>query len=94
MKTSFSALVVCLIITVVMTLFCAHFYPTSSTFSEDIGDPIEQPSIWNVSLFNAEVWLGILTFSITGLPIVLSLTLWVLTAIEVLAIVYLIRGTS
>lgn len=90
---SITALISCLLITTFIILFAGHF-GLGVTASEDFFDTLASPSVWDVATYVGGTFFALLSLSESGWPTLLGYALWVLTAIELIAIVYLVRGSS
>jgi len=81
-------LIGCLIIVFVTSLFCGAY--GIGDFS--IGDEISEPDVWDILTFAGGGFWSLISFSIDGAPIILTLIVWLLVAIGTISIVFLIRG--
>lgn len=90
MTNSITILIACLVITTIMSFFCGAF----SIGSFNIEDELSEPSVWDVISFTGHGFYGLLTFTITGMPAFIGIIFWLIQAVELLAIVYLIRGNG
>lgn len=84
-------LLLCVVITIVMSLFCGAFGITSSF---NIEDEIDEPEEYDVLTFIGGGFLGLLTFSISDMPSIFSVFFWLLLLIETYCVVRLIRGVA
>lgn len=92
MSTNF-ILVFLLVITVVLSIFLPNIIDDTD-FGGIGGELPDEPSPWDVLVFNAGFIWSAMTFSIDGMPAVMGTVFWVVSFLWVYCAVRLVRGTS
>lgn len=65
------------------------FVSTSS-----IGNPFDKPGVWNVLTFAGDAFWNLMTFNVTGAPLLISGLMWFFVVCQVACLVWLIRGAD
>lgn len=92
--TLLGAMIFAIVIFLTTLLVCQHFL-VPNTFVPGLGSgEFEEPSAWDVFQFNASFFYGLMTGSVTGAPIYITVILWVCTFIVVICTYMLIRGVG
>jgi hypothetical protein len=88
--TTNDLLIPAVVIIIAMSLFIGNLAP--GHMETEIGGELPEPSIWDVIYFTGGAFVGLLTFSVTGLPMAFSYITWFLLFIVVWCIMRLVRG--
>lgn len=92
MNSTNSIFIVITITVVLMSALCGAI--GLGTFSEDIGDTLEEPDAWDVATFVGGGFWGLASFTIDNIPTWVSLMFWTMLLIWTWCLVALIRGIS
>jgi hypothetical protein len=93
MKTSIGVFISVVVTQTMLAFVLAHFAPLLVT-TNGIGSTMPTPTIWNVLFYTGNNIGGTFAFqgSVTALGGILATVFWLLTFIDVVCVIYLIRG--
>lgn len=93
MKTSIGVLISCIVFQIVLVVLIGHFAPLLVT-TDPLRGTLPTPSIYNVLSYNGSGILGMFGFDSTTTMAgnILADIFWGIGLIEVIAVIYLIRG--